>query len=129
MENYRDNKENRGFSLRYRLKSFGNAFKGLFQMIRSQHNFRIHIAAGLFALAMGIVLKISVIEWILIVMVIGMVFTAEAFNTAIEEVVDLISPEKSERAGRIKDISAAAVLIAAITALITGVIIFLPKIF
>ena len=97
-------------------------------MIRTQHNFLIHISASLVVVVMGMVLKISAIEWVLIVIAIGMVFSAEAFNTAIEELIDLVSPEFQEKAGKIKDITAAAVLVMAIAALVTGLIIFLPKI-
>ena len=63
-----------------------------------------------------------------IIIVIGLVISAEIFNTSIEELVNLVSPQKNEKAGIIKDLAAAAVLILAITALITGLIIFLPKI-
>lgn len=76
---------------------------------------------------MGHFLNISPLEWVAITVVITMVLTAELINTSIEGIVDLISPEKNKIAGKVKDAAAGAVLISAIGSLITGLIIFLPK--
>ncbi len=83
---------------------------------------------AIIAVLLGFMLKISNVEWISIIIVIGMVLAVEIFNSSIEELTDLVSPDKNKLAGIIKDLSAGAVLILAITAFIVGIIIFLPKI-
>jgi diacylglycerol kinase (ATP) len=109
------------------LNSFKYAFHGVWFMLRTQRNAQIHVAvAGLVTLA-GIFFKINSFEWILLVFAIGLVLAAEQFNTAIEFLTDLVSPGTHEKAGRAKDISAGAVLVCAITAVVIGMIIFLPK--
>ena len=74
-------------------------------------------------------MRINSVEWIFIIAAIGIVFTTEIINTTIEELVDLVSPERQKKAGVIKDLAAGAVMIAAIMALIIGCVIFIPKIF
>jgi len=117
------------FSYKDRLRSFVYAYNGIKYTFVSQHNFLIHIALTILAILLGYFLNISNIEWIAIIIVIGIVLSAEIFNSSIEELVNLISPEKNIRAGIIKDLAAGAVLISAIAAFIIGAIIFLPKIF
>lgn len=117
------------FSLRFRLKSFKYAFAGIFMLIKHEHNARIHLIAALTAILAGIILKINCFEWCLIVTVIGFVFFAELVNTGIETLADAVNPEYDENIKKIKDYSAAAVLVAALVAIITGGIIFIPKIF
>ncbi len=109
------------------IRSFGYAFKGVAYAATSQLNFRIHLAATVLALLMGWFLHISVSEWQWIALSITIVLVTEIFNTMIESLVDLVSPGFNEKAGHIKDMSAGAVVIAALFALITGLIIFLPK--
>jgi diacylglycerol kinase (ATP) len=116
------------FQLRNRLKSFIYAFKGVEFVLLSQHNMWIHITLAFIALMIGFVLGINIFEWIAVVFSIGLVLTAEIFNSAIETLVDLISPNYNEKAGKIKDMAAGAVLISAITAVIIGAIIFIPRI-
>ena len=116
------------FSVADRLKSFVYAFKGIKYVLSTQHNFQIHIVLAIIAVLLGFLLKITEAEWISIIIVIGMVLAAEIFNTSIEELVNLASPEINKKAGVIKDMAAAAVLILSLAALITGIIIFLPKI-
>jgi len=116
------------FSITDRLKSFGYAINGLRYSIRTQHNILIHIILAIIAITLGFLLNISNFEWIAIIIIIGLVISAEIFNTSIEELVNLVSPHKNEKAEIIKDLAAGAVLILAITAFITGLIIFLPKI-
>lgn len=117
------------FSIRKRLKSFVYAFNGFKVMLREEHNSRIHLVAAILAIAMGIILKINWPEWVFLSIVIGAVFTAELFNSAIEQLCDHLSPEQNVRIKKIKDLSAAAVLVSAIVALVTGCLIFLPRIF
>lgn len=117
------------FLLRKRLLSFTFAFKGIKYLVKTQHNFRIHIVAAIGVIIAGFYFDISTIEWILICLTIGGVLTAEALNSAIELIVDKISPEFNKTAGLIKDVAAGAVLIFALVAAITGALIFIPKIF
>jgi diacylglycerol kinase (ATP) len=116
------------FSWKARGRSFKFAICGLRDMLVSQHNARIHLTAAFLVTIIGLLLDISKIEWLLVFFSMGLVFCAETFNTAVECLVDLVSPEKNEKAKRIKDTAAGAVLIAAITAAAIGIFIFLPKI-
>jgi diacylglycerol kinase len=109
------------------IRSFGYAFNGIAYAASSQLNFRIHLGASVLVLLMGYFLHISTGEWQWVALCIALVMTAELFNSAIETLTDLVSPEYNEKAGHVKDISAGAVVITAIFALITGIIIFLPK--
>lgn len=110
------------------MRSFGFAFSGLYQLIRSEPNARIHLVAAILAIGAGFFLRISLIEWCVIAFAIALVFAAESFNTAIEKLVDHLFPVYHETARTAKDISAGAVLICAIAAFVAGLIIFLPKI-
>jgi len=109
------------------IRSFGYAFKGIGYAAKTQLNFRIHLVTTLIACFMGYALHISVNEWQWIILSIALVLIAELVNTAIEFLTDLVSPGYNETAGHVKDISAGAVVIAALFAVITGAIIFLPK--
>lgn len=108
--------------------SFGYAFEGFISAFRSERNMWIHLAISLAVIAVGLILKISLIEWGLLVFSIALVFTTEFINTAFEYLVNIVSPERNESARRIKDISAAAVLITALAAAMIGLLVFLPKI-
>ena len=109
------------------LKSFAFAFKGLNFALR-ERNFILHILSACLAIGFGIFFNISSFEWTVIVICIGGVLSLEIMNTAVEDIVDKISPERNEQAGRIKDLSAAAVLTFSMAALIVGLIVFLPYI-
>ena len=107
--------------------SFRNARGGLFIAFHTQRNLRIHfIAAGL-VIAIAPFLQVSMVELLILLLTILIVLATELINTAIEFSVDLTSPEFNHLAKKAKDVSAAAVLIAAIFAVIIGVLIFLPK--
>jgi diacylglycerol kinase (ATP) len=112
-----------------RLKSFGFALKGIGFMLRTQMNAKIHAVAALVVITLGFIYSIETFEWCLIIFAIGLVFIAELFNTALEFLTDLISPHYHEKAGKVKDIAAGAVLFAAITAALIGLMIFIPRIF
>jgi diacylglycerol kinase (ATP) len=109
------------------IRSFGYAFKGVTFAATTQLNFRIHLSAALFALLLGYFLKISTAEWLWVALSIALVLVTELFNTMIEALTDFVSPGFNETAGRVKDMSAGTVVIAALFALVTGLIIFLPK--
>ncbi len=116
------------FCIKDRLRSFTYAFKGLHLMLQKQHNFYIHLILAVVALVLGYLLDLSRAEWLWIVLAIGIVLIAEIFNTAIEKLTDMVQPEMDIRAGHVKDLAAAAVLLSAITALAIGLIIFIPRI-
>jgi len=113
--------------MRKLIRSFGFAFKGVAYATATQLNFRIHLGATVLVILMGYLLHISMSEWLWIALSVTLVLVAEIFNTMIETLTDLVSPGYNEKAGHIKDMSAGAVVIAAIFALVTGLIIFLPK--
>jgi diacylglycerol kinase len=110
-------------------KSFGYALKGLYIALKEQQNMRIHLVAIAVVTVAGVVLGLSAIEWSVIVLTIGIVIVTEMMNTAIEVLVDLVSPEFNAKAGAIKDIAAGGVLLSAIIATIVAVYIFGNKIF
>lgn len=118
---------NEHFSIKKRIKSFSYAFAGLKVLFKEEHNSWIHAVAAVCAITAGFLLDISAIEWIAIIIVIGMVISAEIVNSSLERTADFIKAERDDRKRDIKDLGAAAVLICAITAAITGIIIFLPK--
>jgi diacylglycerol kinase (ATP) len=111
------------------IRSFGFAFQGFKQTFKEEQNMRIHSLVAILVIIAGFVFKISYLEWIAIAGCIGVVFAAEMFNTAIENLVDYISLERHPMAGKIKDLSASAVLVCTIVSVIIGCLIFLPKIF
>ena len=116
------------FSIAKRLKSFTYAFNGLRILLREEHNSRIHLFATVCVVVAGVIFRISSLEWVAVVFAIGLVFGGEIFNSAIEDLADVVCPERDERIKKVKDLSAAAVLVSAFTALIIGLIIFIPKI-
>lgn len=112
--------------LKARLKSFAYAASGIFVLVRTQANAKIHLAATVLVIIAGFWLHVSPQDWALLVIAMVSVWVAEGINTAIEALVDLVSPEVHPIAGKIKDVAAGAVLIAAIGAAIVGLIIFVP---
>jgi len=116
------------FSFEQRFRSIRNAFRGILAAVKTQHNLWIHTAAIIVVVIAGFIFKISLVAWGLVVLVIGLVITLEIMNTAIERLVDLISPDYNKEAGLIKDIMAGGVLAAAIIAVIIGLLVFLPRI-
>jgi len=112
-----------------RLRSFGHAFRGLTVLVQTQHNARIHAVATILVVAVGVLAGLSSTEWALIALAVVCVWVAEALNTAIEFIVDLVSPEHHPLAGKAKDVAAGAVLVAAIGSLVVGALVFGPHIF
>jgi diacylglycerol kinase len=110
------------------VRSFACAFRGIYITLQSERSYRIHFIALVVAVALGLYLHLSVLEWALITFSIGFVLVAELFNTVVERLGDEVAGGKHhEMVRNIKDISAAAVLLSAITALIIGVLIlFIP---
>ena len=121
-------KEIEAFSIVKRAKSFTHAFRGIQVIMRTQHNAWLHVLATVVAVALGFYFNISINEWLALILSIGLVLVAEAFNTALEFDIDLTSPDYHPFARDTKDVAAGAVLIAAIIAFVVGLIIFVPKI-
>ncbi|MEM6846422.1 MAG: diacylglycerol kinase family protein [Bacteroidota bacterium] len=115
------------FSSLDRIRSFRHAIDGLRVLFKEEHNARVHLIVTILVLVLGVVLDVSATEWLIIVLTIGIVFVTEILNTAIEDIADFISPQRDVRIKQIKDFGAAAVLLSAITAVVIGIIIFLPK--
>jgi len=116
-----------GFSLKERILSFKYAFNGLRILFSKEHNARIHLVITIIAVTIAIILNISSVEWLIILVLIALVFSLEIVNSAIENICNYISPEWHTAIKKIKDLSAAAVLVAAIISIICGLIIFVPK--
>jgi len=111
------------------MESFQFAFAGVVSFFKTEHNAWLHLAATVIAILLTALLPCTQTEILFIVFATGLVWTAELFNTAIEKLADLTTKESHPQIKLIKDVSAAAVLITAIIAFITGCIIFIPKIF
>lgn len=110
------------------IASFGFAFEGLWYAVRTQRNMRVHIGVALLAILIGIILRISPVEFALVFVAILIVFTAEMFNTVIELCVDLASPTYHDLAKIAKDVSAGAVLLSAMLSVVIGLFVFVPHV-
>lgn len=121
--------QNKRFRIGDRILSFGFAIQGLITFFKTQHNAWIHLLATGVVITMGFVLKVNSAEWCWLIVSIGFVFAAEMFNTAIEFLTDLVSPQFHPIAKKVKDVAAGSVLIAALSAVAIGLIVFLPKLF
>ena len=110
------------------IKSFKYATEGIIVTLKSEQNIKVHVFIMMLVIIFGIILKINKIEWIICIILFGIVISSEFFNTAIETIVDMVCPEKNDKAKIAKDTAAGAVLINAIAAFIIGGIIFFPKI-
>ncbi|MBI2758757.1 MAG: diacylglycerol kinase family protein [Chloroflexi bacterium] len=110
-----------------RLRSFVHAFHGWAYVLRTQHNAWIHAVITIIVVALGLWLRLSARDWVMLIMAILLVWMAEFLNTAIEAVVDLASPAKHPLAKVGKDVGAAAVLIAALGAVLIGLLILGPS--
>lgn len=114
--------------LNKRIKSVGYASKGAYQLISTEASIKVQLVIAIIMTIAGFYFQISITEWIIQVLAIGLVISIEGINTAIEAILDFIHPERNDKIGFIKDISAGAVFIASIAAIIVGLIIYLPKI-
>jgi diacylglycerol kinase (ATP) len=109
-----------------RLKSFSHAFRGLWTLFRDEPNARIHLVAAMVAVGLGLYLGITRMEWVAILGVIALVFSAELINTAIEQLADVVSPEFHPKIKKAKDMAAAAVLVLAALSIGVACFVFLP---
>ncbi len=110
------------------ISSFGYAIEGIKKAFKAERNLKVHTLAMVLVVVLGFILKLAVWEWVTCIILFALVIGAELFNTAIEEVVNLLSPEIRVHAKYAKDIAAGAVLVFAVASAVVGIIIFLPKI-
>ncbi len=108
------------------MRSFSFAWRGVVALLRSEHNARVHVAAAFLAITSGAVLRLTSSEWLWILLAVGLVWFAEAVNTAIERLADAVTTDFDANIGAAKDVAAAAVLFASVIALFIGLIIFVP---
>ena len=108
--------------------SFKYAIEGIWTSFKTERNMKIHIFIMILVIIAGIILKINKSEWIICIILFAIVIGSELFNTSIETIVDMVMPEKNEKAKLAKDVSAGAVLVVAIGAAIIGLVIFVPRI-
>jgi diacylglycerol kinase (ATP) len=114
--------------LRRILRSFGYAFEGLGTLLRTQPNFVVHVLAACVAVCLGMILRLDLRDMALVVLTIALVLVVECVNTALETLCDLVSPGLHPLIKRAKDISAAAVLLAAMAAVAIAALLFLPRV-
>lgn len=109
------------------INSFKYAFKGIVSALLSERNMKLHVNIMALVIIFGFILNISVGEWFVCIICFAIVISAEMFNTAFEQMVDIAMPEKDPRAKFVKDVAAGGVLVTAIASLVIGLIIFVPK--
>lgn len=117
------------FTLNSRIRSLRYGMNGLKIIFRHEHNFRIHCLLAVIVLLAGVAAGLEETEWLALVIVSGLVFVSEIFNSAIEYMADYVSPGYNELIRKVKDAAAAAVLLSAIISVITGILIFYPRVF
>lgn len=110
-----------------RLKSVTYAFKGALKLISTEHSIMVQFSIGILISILGFIMNITATEWLFQTFAIGLVMSIEGLNTAVEKIADFIHPNYSQRIGFIKDIAAGSVFFAAITAIVIGLIIYVPK--
>lgn len=112
-----------------RIKSVTYALKGLYLLVTTEHSIIVQLIISTLMCLVGFYMEISTMEWMFQILAIGLVLTAESLNTAIEALCDYLQPNYDKKIGFIKDIAAGAVTFAALTAIVVGAIIYLPKLF
>ena len=110
------------------VKSFKFAADGIKEAFQNESNMKVHFILMILAIILGILLKLSSVEWAILVITIGLVLMLEFINTSLEQIVDIVSPEKQEKAKIAKDVAAAGVLVSAIVAVLVACFLLLPKI-
>ena len=110
-------------------KSFGFAFEGIFNTIKTERNIKIHLFATIMVIIFGFILNISYLEWLICLLLFGLITSLELVNTSLEALVDLATQERKPLAKKAKDAAAGAVLYSSIIAAIIGGIIFFPKLY
>lgn len=121
------NRQTKRFSVKERIRSFSYAFNGLKILFREEHNARIHAVVAIIVVIAGLFFKLSAMEWLVVLLLIGFVFVAETVNSAIEDLCDHVCREQNEKIKKVKDLAAASVFIAAMISIIAGIVLFMPK--
>lgn len=111
------------------IRSFINAFRGIYLLLKSERNFQIHCVAFLLVIIAGLYFDVHRFEWVLLLLTSGLVFGLEGVNTALERLCDEVTEERKESIRNIKDLAAGSVLIAALISIAVGLFIFLPYVF
>jgi diacylglycerol kinase (ATP) len=119
--------ERRPFRLAERARSFVHAFRGLAILVSEEHNAWIHAGMTVLVIGLGAALGVSRLEWAVLALAIGAVWSAEALNTAVEWLCDVASPEHHPLVAKAKDVAAAGVLLAALAAAAAGLCVFAPR--
>ncbi|MFT3737547.1 MAG: diacylglycerol kinase family protein [Breznakibacter sp.] len=119
------NKTGNGF-LKGRIKSFRYAFKGAYLLLRTEHSVTTQFLLAILSIFFGFLFDITKTEWLFQILTIGLVLSIEGLNTAVEKLCDFIHPDHHKKIAVIKDIGAGAVIFAALTALVIGLIIYIP---
>ncbi len=119
-----NNSEN--FTFTGRIRSIRYAVEGIWEMLKSQHNARVHLLATICVINAGFIFHVQTAEWCFLTLAIMSVWVAEALNTAFEILCDIASPEFHPLVKKSKDVAAGGVLLSALGAVITGLIIFFP---
>ncbi len=114
------------FTVKSRLQSVNYALQGVTDLLRHQHNARVHLVAAIIVVLLGLVFSVQRWEWAVLVLAIGGVWLAEAINTAVEYLADACHPEQHPLIKRAKDVAAAAVLLFSLAALVVGLLVFMP---
>lgn len=109
------------------LRSFKFATAGILHCTKTERNFKVHLLMAFIVIVMGVLVELSIVEWFIIIILIGGVLALELVNTAFERIVDLVTEEYHPLAKQAKDVAAGAVLIFAIASAIIGLLIFIPK--
>lgn len=112
-----------------KLIGFSFAFAGLKEVILAERNFRLHLIITSIVVLLGLYVDLAAYEWLSLLLIITLVMVLEMINSAIERIMDFLSPDIHPIVGQIKDITAGAVLVSAISSVIIGIIIFAPKLF
>lgn len=112
--------------IKKRIKAFGYAFSGLFNAIKLETHLKIHLVSAITVIALGFYFNIAKPEWLAIIICIGLVISLELINSSIESLCNAINPEQNQQIKYVKDVLAAAVLIASLSALVIGLIVFIP---
>jgi diacylglycerol kinase len=116
-------------SIKKHLASYPYAFRGIWLAFRYENNMVYHVAAAIAVVLLNYLLQVSKTDWIITLVLIGLAWTSEIFNTAIEKLADRVNPEQDPLIGQVKDLSAGAVLVMCLMAAVCGVIIYWPYVF
>lgn len=115
-------------NIRKAIRSFRFAGIGIYGLFRFENNARIHLIAAILVTIAGIWLSLTSMEWCLIAIAIGLVWAGEAFNTSLEKLADVVSPDYHPGIKSVKDLAAAGVLLLTLAAVVVGLVIFVPKV-